>query len=347
MNDNGGKVPANVSLERAGSIFAFLDEYGWSQNELARRLSGRTGESVNAWARRLTQIKRNTHSVTDEWWKTISECIHDFISNITYPAYNEGDIVSFIYNGREMTGEIVRAFTSYDSQKAPDYNIQVERDVTYFNGASHGSEIFDISEKDIIAVVEPAQVTEQEEDEKNPDSMKILLVIDLQKQFADGNGDYEKCIDYIIGHHDEYDAVVGTYFQNIPDSMYTKHLNWYGCMVISDNDIEYPCDYLYGKTGYSANAAGNDHNVIYSAIRAVMNKKGSHFLDQGYPGDEDHPVYIMGCDSDACILATLFDLWDKGVNFRVLSDYVYTTAKDYDKDIIIKLMKRNFGDCVI
>lgn len=347
MNDNNRKVPTNINLERAGSIFAFLDEYGWTQNELARRLSNRTGESVNTWVRRITQIKRNIHSVTDEWWEVISECILDFISGIIYPVYNEGDIVSFTHSGRKMTGEIVRAFTSYNPQKAPDYNIRVERDVTYFNGTSHESEIFSISEKDIIAVIKPAQITDQKEDEKNPDSMKILLVIDLQKQFADNNGNYEKCIDYITGHRNEYDTVVGTYFQNTPDSMYAKHLNQYGCMVISGNDIEYPCDYLYGKTGYSANAAGNDNNVIYSAIRTIMNKKGPHSIDQEYPGDEDHPVYIMGCDSDACVLATLFDLWDKGVNFRVLSDYVYTTANGIDNDTVIKIMKRNFGDCVI
>lgn len=66
-----------------------------------------------------------------------------------------------------------------------------------------------------------------------------------------------------------------------------------------------------------------------------------------YPGDEEYPIYVMGCDSDACVLATAFSFWDKGYSFRILSDLVYTTADGFDNETIVKLMKRNFGDCVV
>lgn len=47
------------------------------------------------------------------------------------------------------------------------------------------------------------------------------------------------------------------------------------------------------------------------------------------------------------MLALCFHLWDMGVNFEVLTDYVYTTSTN--KAVIdgsIEIMKRNFGDCI-
>ena len=176
------------------------------------------------------------------------------------------------------------------------------------------------------------------------DKNKILLVIDLQKQFRDNNRNYERCIDYIKAHRNDYITVIGTYFINNDDSMYEKHLDWNGCMDVTASDLEYPYDAAYCKYSYSANAGEQAYNTMEYVLRNRDIIKPGTFA---HPGDEEYPIYVIGCDSDACVLATAFSFWDKGYNFRILSDLVYTTADGFDNETVIKLMRRNFGDCII
>lgn len=47
-------------------------------------------------------------------------------------------------------------------------------------------------------------------------------------------------------------------------------------------------------------------------------------------------------------MAVCFQLWDAGItNFRVLTEYCYTTANNFSKEDVIKIMKRNFGKCIV
>lgn len=56
---------------------------------------------------------------------------------------------------------------------------------------------------------------------------------------------------------------------------------------------------------------------------------------------------IVGCDSDACVLATCYKLFDNGIDFTILTDFLYSTSRDTSiNDSAIKIMKRNFGSCV-
>jgi hypothetical protein len=71
--------------------------------------------------------------------------------------------------------------------------------------------------------------------------------------------------------------------------------------------------------------------------------------DEKFKNADDRPVIryqLIGCDADACLLASGFYLWDKGVEFEILSDYIYSNAKDVDIEQTMKIMRRNFGDCV-
>lgn len=166
--------------------------------------------------------------------------------------------------------------------------------------------------------------------------MNVLLVIDLQKQFRDTEGQYEKCLRYIKDHQNDY-YVIGTLFRNFPDSMYVRHLGWNGCMNAAETDLEFHYDELLDKHGYSAN---QDLRLMQSrACSTAIKKDDSHMPELHYD--------IIGCDADACVLATSFDLWDRRYDFNILTDYVYTTAKDFTKEDIVKVMKRNFGRCVL
>lgn len=163
--------------------------------------------------------------------------------------------------------------------------------------------------------------------------MNILLVIDLQKQFKDKNGCYEKCLNFIKQHQKDY-YIIGTLFKNYKNSMYVKHLNYKDCMYSNLTDIEYPYNELIIKTGYSA----NQYDSLSYTITKLLNESCNL---------SDIQFNIIGCDSDACILSTAFSLWDKNYNFNIFSEYIYTTATDFTNDDVLKILKRNFGSVVV
>ena len=89
------------------------------------------------------------------------------------------------------------------------------------------------------------------------------------------------------------------------------------------------------KTGYQAQI----EQIVENARKVAQKEDGKYMPDLRFD--------VIGCDADACILATAFSLWDRGDNFRILSNYIYTTATDFSKEDILKIMERNFGNCVV
>ncbi len=176
------------------------------------------------------------------------------------------------------------------------------------------------------------------------DVFNVIIAIDLQKQFKDDKGQYEKCLEFINSHIDDGYYILGTIFRNYDDSMFERHLNWSECKDVQyifngmSEDIEYPFHKLILKSGYGIDSDGYfvpSLNEIYKIAGKQQNRCCPNAK-----------FYLIGCDADACVLATAFTLWDRRDDFVILSDYVYTTAKDYDVTDIFKIMKRNFGDCV-
>ena len=145
--------------------------------------------------------------------------------------------------------------------------------------------------------------------------MKILLVIDLQRQFkAKG---YDECLEYIEAHRNKYDLVIASLFVNNRrnNSNYIKKLKYSGCTDADIYDLEFKADQIYVKNGYS--------------FPSRVFKKSDK-------------IDIIGCETDACVLATCFTLWDEGIDFNVIWDHIYTSA-DIEINELKKLYKRNFG----
>lgn len=174
---------------------------------------------------------------------------------------------------------------------------------------------------------------------------KTLLIIDLQKQFADkydNNKNYNRCVDFIKSHKDDYDLCLATFFrQDVRNPNYELHFNWNGCEDSKFNDLEFidtiksgQCEFhILPKNGYGFPANNLEH--LYACLPSSL---------------EEH-IDIIGCDADACVMAICFQLWDLGyTNLHILADYIYTTADDFygiTREVWINIMRRNFGDCVI
>ena len=138
--------------------------------------------------------------------------------------------------------------------------------------------------------------------------MKILLVVDLQKQFRDRSGKYEKCLQYIESHRDKYDKVIAILFQQdrSVNGNYAK-LKYTGCMDADISDIEFSTDQIIVRHGYG--------------------------LPLGVFGRDE--ITVMGCGADTGVLAVCFSLWDDGIDFRVLKDYIY--AANVPMDVLMKI----------
>ena len=177
---------------------------------------------------------------------------------------------------------------------------------------------------------------------KQNDVFKVLLVIDLQKQFKDKSGQYEKCVNFIKEHFNDY-YVVGSLFRNYDDSMYEQHLGWSECKDVIYNysgispDVEYP----YHKLLCKADHYGINANGVLDGLDIC--KAASEYTGDFMPKIK---YYLIGCDADACVMASAFELWDRRYDFEILTDYIYTNAEEFSLEDVIKIMRRNFGNCV-
>ena len=155
----------------------------------------------------------------------------------------------------------------------------------------------------------------------------LLLIIDLQKEFS-GNQIYHDCIDFVQTHSKDYSVVLATHFKNQNNLNFPQALHWDGCDNTSLESLEFTIHPTCGQ-------------LIYYL------KKNTYAI-QLPESFKEYDITIIGCDTDACVMATLFWLWDNGfTNVHLLSDYTYTTAKEYSKDDVLKMLKRNFGNWIV
>lgn len=149
----------------------------------------------------------------------------------------------------------------------------------------------------------------------------ILLIVDIQDAFL--KDEYKHIVqdikDYIA--ESNYASIIGTVFRNEPSSNFVKYLKWNGCMETQTNLV--PC-----------------HRVILKSTYGLPDWSLNIFKTTSC-------VDIVGVDTDACVMAVAFQLFDAGINFRILSDMCYSSGGKEIHDTALKLMERNFGSAVI
>lgn len=147
-----------------------------------------------------------------------------------------------------------------------------------------------------------------------------LIVVDLQKAFRP-SPDIVQGIAAIL---DQYDVVVATKFLNRQWSLYETELGYTQCQIGSpESEIVIPLrpKHVFDRFSYGVQA------VHIETLKA-------------------YPVMcwdIVGCDTEACVLATCYNLWDNNIKFRVLKNLCHSSGgRDYH-DAALKVMERSFG----
>lgn len=147
-------------------------------------------------------------------------------------------------------------------------------------------------------------------------SMKTLIIIDLQKKFKPS----QKLIDNIIKESKKYNLVIATKFIK-GNPLFQKVLKYkkldkedLKLCELPDNTV------IFEKDGYAIS------NEVIDYLKSKQIKK----------------VDICGLETDACVLASAFKLWDSGIEPNILYDLTKTSNPALQK-ATKSITKRNFG----
>lgn len=157
---------------------------------------------------------------------------------------------------------------------------------------------------------------------KEVKSMKLLLIIDLQKAFINENTEY--LISKIKNILNQYDKIIFTRFINTKDSIFSKELNYYGCI---DNESKK----IVIDTG--------NNTIIDRKFYTAYNKELQDYIKY----NDITEIYLCGIDIDCCVLKTAFDLFENGYNVFILKDLCASTLGIKRKNEALEILKRNIG----
>lgn len=158
---------------------------------------------------------------------------------------------------------------------------------------------------------------------------RILLNIDFQRSFMSSNGAKVAPEIERVALKYKWDKIIQTLWFNSKDSTspYVTNLGYTECSPEQrasglvrrfKNSIMLP--------RYDAYSCMNDELLSY--LRNV------------------EMIYVTGWETDACVLATCFALFDRGYPFKVVTNCVHSKSADAHEAALV-VMKRNFGECVL
>ena len=153
----------------------------------------------------------------------------------------------------------------------------------------------------------------------------LLLVIDLQKAFVNGNTNH--IIDRIneLVNSNEYDKTIFTRFINYSDSIWVSKLNYKEC--ISNDSKQLMID-------------TKDNLILDKSVYSALTNELKNYIED-YKIDN---IYLCGIDTECCILKTALDLFESGYNVYVLKNYCACTHGELRHNNAIEILKRNIGE---
>lgn len=155
-----------------------------------------------------------------------------------------------------------------------------------------------------------------------------LLVIDLQNAFMKSiPSDFIGKLDGFLKRWKPAN-LYWLRFVNHPGSFYEQHINYADCMVSPDRDImglpSFPADaprQIVTHYGYAPPAD------FIASLKAAGHTK----------------VGICGVDTDACVMAACFALWDAEIQPIIFSQYCHSSGGVDMHRAALSMMFRQFG----
>lgn len=160
---------------------------------------------------------------------------------------------------------------------------------------------------------------------------KALIVIDVQKYFLSRktHGIVQKIQEYLKKNFSQYELVYFTVFKNDPTAPLWQISEWMDCHLPPDTDI---CDEIKQFT--------SPKNLFYKNILSAA--KVTEIIE-GLRQNKISEADLCGFDTDCCVLATAYDLFDQGVKPVVLENLTWSTSKEKLHTPALKMLLRNIG----
>lgn len=160
---------------------------------------------------------------------------------------------------------------------------------------------------------------------------KALIVIDVQKYFLTHKtrGIVKQIQEYLDKNLSDYEVVYFTIFKNDPPAPLWKLSEWKDCVGPPDTDI---CDDIKQFT--------SPKNLLYKNILSAAKVAE---IKEGLRQNKISEVDLCGFDTDCCVLATAYDLFDQGIKPVVLENITWSTSKEKLHGPALKMLLRNIG----
>lgn len=162
--------------------------------------------------------------------------------------------------------------------------------------------------------------------------MKILLIVDLQKQFSN-NKKYNKCLNYIENSRADYDQTITVMFSQI-----------------SPNDENPAYDKLpdYNPRSGTNMKFANEKDLEFneSGLQIIIrNTYHSNYIREIIQNEPDLEIDIIGSGLESSILDIAFDLFDNKINFHIIEDLTYanTLTENSSLNTLKNIYESNFG----
>ena len=160
---------------------------------------------------------------------------------------------------------------------------------------------------------------------------KALIVIDVQKYFLNEETKpiVKRIQRFLKEKSNKYSAIYFTIFKNNPKSSLWQISGWKDCKDSPDIDV---CDEIKKFT----NGMNLFHKNFLSAYKIPKIKRG-------LKENKILEVDICGFDTDCCVLATAYDLFDSGIKPVVLENLTWSTSTEKLHNPALQMIKRNIG----
>lgn len=160
---------------------------------------------------------------------------------------------------------------------------------------------------------------------------KILIVVDVQTGFVKNLETKRVTRDIIKLLNDKnFDKVIATKFINLDNSPYEEYMNWDKLKDEPEinliKEIESHADTIIPKSIYSC------VNTVFIQMLKTLNS-----------GQVPEEVFIVGMDTDCCVLKIATDLFEFGIRPIVLEKYCTSTGGIESHKAGIKCLERLIG----
>ena len=154
----------------------------------------------------------------------------------------------------------------------------------------------------------------------------LLIIVDVQNGFVNDNT--REVLDVVNKAKEKlkYDVCVLTKFFNSEETSFSQILNWKRFQTEEEQEL-------------SVGIEKHDKVIYKSTYSAVTDELKTLISQNRYK-----KAYVCGIETDSCVLATAFELFDNGVEPMIIIDGCASMRGPEYHNAAELIMRRSFGD---